>query len=554
MKNNRKGHKSVFLHQVFILVCTLIFSLIGASSALAEEGKESEKNGNNGGFTIESEKVEGAMDVLGALEGEIAIEAGIIHGLTITKTLDRGEEEGLIIKITSPGPIHVTNLNANTIDGGPPHFDGLCVSKEMGWACLEGVEMTVPKQTAENISLPDAEVETCFESECEGSSSETSMSEKEMKMTLKEMEEQEMTLEEMIEGLEDDKKKLQTIEELLKQAEKHFEKIQDNENTEHLQQMTDVIDKYLTDDMTEEEVVQFMEEDLDSDRDTSEDEEVKTDDDSASPVVRLTDEVEKTYQSYDDTTSEFLSTAEEAAELVKELEESIQLKEESLAALEAEKDKQDPEKQKQAENYKELKDKAEADKGENKEDKGANHNTQADSGSEKDSDENNEDITIDAFKKEFKAFKEKMVSLLKRHDDLQENAKSIIEEKEDITNHIKDLRAAIKESEDDYSEDIYQILMENLSFVELEDKPENEDKGEIEDSEGEESSVAEEDSEEQNGDTDSDPSSDSSDQNDKAEPANQGGKQEIKRNNNRAEQAGGDSGKNESKQGSEADP
>src|SRR5699024_5897294 len=140
------------------------------------------------------------------------------------------------------------------------------------------------------------------------------------------------------------------------------------------------------------------------------------------------------------------------------------------------------------------------------------------------------------------------------HDDLQENAKSIIEEKEDITNHIKDLRAAIKESEDDYSEDIYQILMENLSFVELEDKPENEDKGEIEDSEGEESSVAEEDSEEQNGDTRADPWRDSSDQNDKAETANQGGKQEIKRNNNRAEQAGGDSGKNESKQGSEADP
>src|SRR5699024_10359236 len=228
--------------------------------------------------------------------------------------------------------------------------------------------------------------------------------------------------------------------------------------------------------------------------------------------------------------------------------------EESLAALEAEKDKQDPEKQKQAENYKELKDKAEADKGENKEDKGANHNTQADSGSEKDSDENNEDITIDAFKKEFKAFKEKMVSLLKRHDDLQENAKSIIEEKEDITNHIKDLRAAIKESEDDYSEDIYQILMENLSFVELEDKPENENKGEIEDSEGEESSVADEKYEEQNGDTDTDPSNESSEQNDKTEHANQGGKQEIKRNNIRAEQAGGDRRKNESKQGSEADP
>ncbi|TFJ94269.1 hypothetical protein [Lentibacillus salicampi] len=553
MKNNPKCYKPVFLHAVFILVCMLIFSLIGASSVLAEDDDGSEEDGgDSGGFTIESDRVEGAMDVAGALGGKIDIKEGIIEGLTITKTLDRGEEEGLVIKITSPGPIDVKNLKAHTIDGGPPHFDGLCVSEKLGWACLEGVEMTVPQQSADNISLPDAKVETCFESECGGASPETSMSEQEMANTLKKMDEQDMTLKEMTEGLEDDKEKLQTIEELIKQAEKHFEKIQDNEYTNHLQQLTDVSNKHLTADMTEEELIQFMEENLDLNSNTSEGEEANTDsdsDDSVSPLVPLTHEIEKTYKSYDDVTAEFFSAAQEAAGLVKELEESIQMKEKSLAALEAEKDKLDPEKQKQAENYNELKDKAET--GEAGNDKETNHDEQADSDSKKNSDEKNEDLTIDAFKKEFKTFKENMDSVMKRHDELQENVKSITEKKEAITDNIKDLKAVIMEFEDDYSDDIYQNLMETLSFVEVEKGQKPEGKGENDDTGNKKSSEEKKRNEDQNTDEDSDSSDE---QNGDAASASQDGKQESKKNNDGSEQTNGNNGNDGSKQESEADP
>src|SRR5699024_10611164 len=49
------------------------------------EEEESEEVEGDYSFTIHSEKVEGEMDVLGALGGEIDIEQGTIQGLTITQ-------------------------------------------------------------------------------------------------------------------------------------------------------------------------------------------------------------------------------------------------------------------------------------------------------------------------------------------------------------------------------------------------------------------------------------------------------------------------------------
>src|SRR5699024_14655 len=52
------------------------------------EEEESEEVEGDYSFTIHSEKVEGEMDVLGALGGEIDIEQGTIQGLTITQNVE----------------------------------------------------------------------------------------------------------------------------------------------------------------------------------------------------------------------------------------------------------------------------------------------------------------------------------------------------------------------------------------------------------------------------------------------------------------------------------
>src|SRR5699024_2031539 len=116
MKNKRNRNKLTFISLIFILSGGLIFLPLGNIPVFAEEegGSESEKTeekANSGGFIIESNKVEGEMDILGALGGNVDIKEGIIEGLTITKSLDTGDERGpLIIRITSPGPVPIKDL------------------------------------------------------------------------------------------------------------------------------------------------------------------------------------------------------------------------------------------------------------------------------------------------------------------------------------------------------------------------------------------------------------------------------------------------------------
>src|SRR5699024_10158081 len=74
-----------------------------------EEDKDQEAaEVDSEGFIIHSEKVEGEMDLAGALVGKVNIEEGTIEGLTITKEIDTGDErDPMVIQITSPGPVNV---------------------------------------------------------------------------------------------------------------------------------------------------------------------------------------------------------------------------------------------------------------------------------------------------------------------------------------------------------------------------------------------------------------------------------------------------------------
>src|SRR5699024_12782481 len=83
-----------------------------------EEDKDQEAaEVDSEGFIIHSEKVEGEMDLAGALVGKVNIEEGTIEGLTITKEIDTGDErDPMVIQITSPGPVNVDNLETETLD------------------------------------------------------------------------------------------------------------------------------------------------------------------------------------------------------------------------------------------------------------------------------------------------------------------------------------------------------------------------------------------------------------------------------------------------------
>ncbi|KIO71073.1 hypothetical protein [Caldibacillus thermoamylovorans] len=121
---------------------------------------------HSGGFVVSSDKVEGTIDLLGALFGNVNIPDGQIEGLKITKTLNTGGFGNLKLNIESPGPIPVKNLKAKTIDGKMPEFSGLCKPSKLLWICLENVQMTLVSQSVQNISIPNMKVNSCFESEC----------------------------------------------------------------------------------------------------------------------------------------------------------------------------------------------------------------------------------------------------------------------------------------------------------------------------------------------------------------------------------------------------
>lgn len=165
MKNKKKASGIVFLSLILIFIFGSIGTPLNFGTASAEQFLESD--GHSGGFIIETEKVEGSMELLGTIAGRITIWDGSISGLIITKVLETGNgQDPLVIKIKSEGPIPVKNLTAQTVNNALPNIGGLCKPSKLGWLCMEDVVMQVEHQTVENIVLENAKIETCYVSEC----------------------------------------------------------------------------------------------------------------------------------------------------------------------------------------------------------------------------------------------------------------------------------------------------------------------------------------------------------------------------------------------------
>lgn len=452
MKNNQQFYKPVFLGIIFLFMCGCFITTIGIPDVFAEEGDGTEDSGNSGGFMIESEKVEGEMDVLGSLQGKINIEEGKIYGLTITKKLDMGKNQNaMIIKIKSPGPVPVKELESETIGGGPPSFSGLCAPSKIGWACLQDVKMTVPSQSVSDISLPDAKIETCYESECDALPDESAVSKKDMQNMLEEMEEQQLTLQEIKDGLEEDKEQLKTIKELLDQATTAYKQMKEDGQPEKLEQSVDDISKLLNEQISAEE-----------------ENKEELDEEFVEQFVVLTEQTGKDYTSLNETTTEFVKTLDEASKLVKELEEHIKLKENSLAKIEEEAKKQAKDKdRKQAEDYAALKEKAEESSASNEADKKAK---KTDGKETKASEEKEEAIVIPDLKEQLKAFKEEVQAENKRLRELKVKQEELIQWVDTITKSLTELKTTIVKVKENFPDEVFEKIMEHLKAIEIDEK------------------------------------------------------------------------------------
>ncbi|QDI92056.1 hypothetical protein EPH95_13425 [Salicibibacter halophilus] len=165
MKHNRKLHKFIFnISMVFVLIIGLSIPSPVSQNAVAEEEEDDEENG----FLVEADQVEGTIDIIEFLGDRIDMDEGELTGLTLTQESVSADGRTLIVKIHSEGPVPVENLEGELIEADVDIITGLCAPSEIGWLCLEDVEMELSSQEAGSISLPDATVETCFEGECEG--------------------------------------------------------------------------------------------------------------------------------------------------------------------------------------------------------------------------------------------------------------------------------------------------------------------------------------------------------------------------------------------------
>lgn len=244
MKRRMKKRSSFFLSVLVIMVCVFSSSFIGNMTVQGEENIERAASGDSGGFIIESVKVDGVLDLAGILLGKITIYEGDIYGLTITKKISLGgNQEPLIIKITSPGPIPVKRLTASTKGHSIPEFGGLCKPEKAGRVCMEDVSMTVTAQEAASIALPDAKVETCYARQCGPLPEGSSMSEEQFKEFMKQIEDNESDLKEILEGVEKDSEQLSVLEKLLKDAMTAWEVIDSDQTESLIHQLTSTLDK-----------------------------------------------------------------------------------------------------------------------------------------------------------------------------------------------------------------------------------------------------------------------------------------------------------------------
>src|SRR5699024_3538106 len=216
------------------------------------EEEESEEVDGDYSFTIHSEKVEGEMDVLGALGGEIDIEQGTIQGLTITQNVETDDGSEVVIQIKSPGPVEVENLQTKNI-GGAPSFGGIC---GLDPVCMEDVTMEVDHQNVEKISLPDASIETCFADECDDMH-EVSTDKDALEDTKAMMKEQLSSLEDIMDSVENDEEIIEETKELLEESEEIYEEVKEEQiealdnNIEQIEE--ELEEKFLNDEENKEE-------------------------------------------------------------------------------------------------------------------------------------------------------------------------------------------------------------------------------------------------------------------------------------------------------------
>ncbi|WP_102027088.1 hypothetical protein [Salirhabdus sp. Marseille-P4669] len=306
---NYKKKMIVLISFAVVLIFGTVCSPFGSSFTFADEQKEN----HSGGFTIITEKVDGQMDLLAALQGKIKIQEGTISGLSIYKKLETGSgREPLIIKIKSQGPIPVSNLYAETKGNGLPEIGGLCAPSKLGWLCLSNVKMVVTEQTVQNITLPNATVETCYESQCGPIPEVNSISVEALEELLEEeSEEKEDPLNEIKEELENAENQLENLNSLLEQLRSELAHLtsedglqQSIENT--IAKVNNVLNANHFDDALQ------------------------------NDLIALTDKLSQQYDAFDQASNHLTTITKEIEEGIKQLEQHISDLEAKIQAIEKE--------------------------------------------------------------------------------------------------------------------------------------------------------------------------------------------------------------------------
>ncbi|GAA0590175.1 hypothetical protein GCM10009001_02660 [Virgibacillus siamensis] len=392
--------KSIFLSLIILLITV---SPIQLNTVHADKSNSTEKIK---GFTIKSEKVDGQIGLLGTLNGEVRIKEGVIHGLTITKVLNTGSgQEPMMVKITSPGPVKVENLYAETVNNSLPGIGGVCAPGKVGWLCLKDVVMKVTKQTVADISLPDTTIKACYVSDCDGVPEYNPLSKEEIKNLLNKKNEQEKKVSSLNEGIKQDKQALEKASKTLNKAEASYEEIEKNRSAEKLTKLTESIREILKKDFSER---------------------------SKPPkkVIDLIEKLENDVKLFNQQSKTFTSLLHEAAGKVQDLEQEIKSKKEMLRKLIENDYAKILKKSEQAAIYAKLLDKMQAESNRLLFD-GDNKQTPK--------------PAIDKLKKELKSLKKELKLTKENAAQLKEKKKSVTSKSKTITKNIADIKSTLEE-------------------------------------------------------------------------------------------------------------
>lgn len=418
----------LFLIIWLIFVCVFSSSFIDNRSIQAGGNIVSAATEHSGGFVIQSEKVDGVLDLLGILAGKITIFDGDIYGLTITKRLNVGENsEPLIIKITSPGPIPVKNLKASTLGNRIPEFGGLCTPSKLGRLCMEDVVMTVTDQAAAAITLPNAKVQTCYESQCGSIPEGGSMSEEEFKKLLQELEAKELSLKDILDGMTKDSEKISLLEELIHQASKVLAEI----DVEQPNTLKELLVK-ITNDLTEENIEHM----------------------DRGQLIGDTTALWQQQDSYIQAISPFLELMDEVITLVDELETNLKKMDESLKKIESMEAQEPTDKKLQlVKRYAELIEAAE----------------KIEDGSEQAEEAAAEEIDPKMVRAKLEEYKKIVLPLIEQLRNLQAEKDKMDDTKEEMEKKLHALRESITSLKEILGEDVVEILLGNGTSTEVEE-------------------------------------------------------------------------------------